>query len=807
MPIEFSRIKDNQHFNRFYGSEATARSGYSTAPYTLGWNNRYGPPGANERVNVDCYDISANPGNVINSGIEGSTSAAMHLLNTPYAPWIGPTNNIYKITIAGIKNDTNPLNSGACADCDRLNGTYYVNRSVESMGTTSYQEPPAGQFNNQSLSMPYLYLSNNGSFAARNLNDGSLWYAPIAKETDIDTPCGNQFNGYHNLLSVSQDRGYIYQPTSEFVNLFLAQYPVGTNSVGSRTGTVALYVSIGAAINQTPGINGYENYTYNAAFRKSFGQLNLHDVHDFPEDSKKRPLMLEGYHDLEPYTDSIPTTAFSFSLVRQTQPRNSGDNQCDWSTATCRVEPYKTTDWDYRQTRYYFENPYGLPVFLSPMASCNGYGYRYALAPTGFLHYIPGAFQLSFEGITNRKTNPLCVDCSGYFHEPITLKATQISPLENLNTGNTGSTVITQRYEWRGNDAEDLPTFGTGASYISKYNICEYGCYSYIKNRIGTGGQFGINNGNQAGLLLPGSGYESYCSQKIRLDIVTSGTAIATTGFRTMSSIATLSIMNGAVIGPTFTKVLCDNSTSTKCYQNTGSHFINETDGLVNCLSSSTYDGGWVADTGLRFDRTNNVSSMESGVYYNTAVSHLCDFTNATPILTPNNSFSYQRQANRHNPCIVCTDKTFPNTLTVQYASISGSYTKIYTRNGNRCGFNDNPTLVNYPDTFIADWESVGFGTPTNRLSFNIPLESTISGGSLAGGKTWTISGFGANGGLYTHVIGPNIGTFTNQKLDCANGSWVVTSGVTGTNGPAPLNTLPFTVTATVSDFLPITYP
>lgn len=735
MPIEFDRIKDNTHFNKFYGTQAASRSGNSTAPYTLGWSNRYGPPGANERVYSDYYDYLANPGVVQNTGILGHKRPFQ---TTFYQPWYGPVNNIYKVSISGIANDGGP---GSCIDCDKLNGDFYVN-------ITSQQVPFINNF-------PTFIESHIGVSPTVHQSRGHLWQGSIGRNRE--PPCGNIFSsGRIDILSDGITTSY----DGRFNKLYmsLSQNPIddgaGTGATPSG-GNVYLFAYFPGNPDYRAGNDTVNNY--GAAFVKDFGYIDIYDL----ELAKHRPLMLEGSHSLIPYSGTVYAGIDNPNTI--TGPPNtryyfhaSGDNTCNYTNALCTIEPYKESYWDYRQVKTFFETPYGLPTTDSQAHFCSG---------NQVAHFVPSAFRVNLSGVNANFTNNLCLDCNTYYKEPITLRRS------------TGGNF---RYEWVSTEVQ---------SYITKYNICEYGCYDYNKNASFPGfPYFGLDNWQRARDLPP----QSYCHNKVTLDLIQSGTApyfnIPSSGYRVT---AELSFYNGPVVGPKFTKQICESPNCTYLLAISG---YNPAVGLINCLQDSLYSGGWIVDSGLSFI-SNSVSTIESGIYMNTSAAHLCNFTNATPIVVPNTHYSdFRDVSTRAVPCIFNTRKKIPQTLTMNYASADGQVTYIY---------NNSPLqLCTYDDAPQGNYRPYIRFDGTNFLLPFLTL-SDIAGGTL---PTTYYAFNGSPGGNI--VIGPNVGSKTNARVDFDTANW--TTAISGTYykivGFGGI-LVPFTITATLGDFVTIDYP
>lgn len=739
MPIEFDRFRDNAHFNKFYGPDAASRSGNSTAPYTRGWTNRYGPPGVNEFIRSDYYDYLANPGVVDNTGILGQRRPFQ---TSYYAPWYGPVNNIYKVTISGIVNDGG---NGSCIDCDDLNGEFYVN-------LTSQQPAVKDAFG--ILNEPSIGVSPTIRQAR-----GHTWQGSIGRNRE--PPCGNIFSSGRIIESLGFN-GITSSYDGRFnrLHLTLTQNPVddeaGTGAIPSG-GNVYLFAYFPGNADFRPGITFGSN-NYGAAFIKDFGYIDNYDL----EQAKHRPLMLEGSHTLTVYSGTVYANTDNPQTISGPNKTTyvfhaSGDNTCNYYNATCSIEPYKTDYWDYRQTKTFFETPYGLPTTDGNAHFCSG---------NKVAHFLPSAFQVSLTGVTNNFINPLCVDCSGFFREPITLRRKNDTSTPNF------------RYEWVSTEVQ---------SYISKYNICEYGCYDYNKNASFPGTPyFGLDNWQRARELPP----QAYCHNKVRLDLIQSGVAST---FNTPTSgyivTAELSFFNGPVIGPKFTKEICVHP---NCSYTLSSGY-NPAVGLINCISDSLYQGGWVVDSGLRFVSNTIISPNDSGIYQNTSTAHLCNFMNASPNIITNTHYSDFRQVStRSVPCIFNDEKKLPQTLTVNYASAEGQVTYIYNNSPIQLCTYDGAPGNGFIGSFIY-FNGYNFLCPFFGLD-------AIRGGTLPPANVYQASPL-PGGNI---VIGPNVGSKTNAKVDYSTANWTTAISGTYTRG---FFIIPFTITATLGDFVTIDYP
>lgn len=781
MPIEFNRIQNSGYFNKYYGNY-TSVSGWSTAPYSQGWSNRFGPPFANERIDTDGYDVFANPGICIGSGInQGSVPSIVSTdINGKYTfaqdfgyrtPWYGPVNNIYKITIAGITNGSNP---GDCTDCSLLNGTYYVNTT-----DTSIRGRMDGDPNGNTLVTPPVRINNHV---------GSTWSSPVSKNKDA--PCGNKV---YNINTGGFDYAvFTYEATSEFINLALIQdQPYnGGGFTGSRfttSGNVLLEVYIGKSLGDVRPTEFTQTDNYNAAFSKNFGPLNLTGGHQ----NDNRPLMLEGIHTLTPITGS----GFYGTLIR-----NSGDNQCNYLSATCTVEPYKTEDWDFRQTRHFFEEPYGLISYQNGAPMCSGISFPGSLNTNGYANLIPSAFYLAFSGITNKFTNQLCVPCDTYFSKPVTLKQSSATSQNDGFAG--GNKVSTNRYEWAGNH--------NSSSYLTKYNICEYGAYDYILNSTSQSASI-FNTGFIPANMNPTnpSGFISFGLNKIRFDVISSGYLVpaggglsAQSGYRDLSAWAVISIVNGPAVGPTFTKILCSDITSCLKSGAEGSSYAanqrHSHSGILPCLSSDFWNGGWAVDSGIVMENGYGVSPSASSIYYSSSVAHLCDFTSSQPVIRTNTDFSRGLEPSRQNPTIFCTNKQVPQTLTVNYTSISGSITYIYNKNGLNNSWGD------MNQTLLSTTQGVIYIDDTDKFKFRWNLNTNLIGGSL--------SGMFYNGVFHNTpypqdiILGTNIGSSGNRIMDCSTGNWSFACSGQYLLSPGT-NSIIFNITATLGDFVTVDYP
>lgn len=783
MPIEFNRIQNSGYFNKYYGNY-TSVSGWSTAPYSQGWSNRFGPTFANERIDADGYDYFANPGICIGSGIRQGTVPTSTDINGKYGfaqdfgyrtPWYGPVNNIYKITIAGI---TNGSAAGDCTDCNLLNGTFYVNTTDTYINSAMSVD---GQSN--TLISPPVRINNH---------IGSTWTSPVSRNKDA--PCGNKvFNLYNGGFHYAV---FGYEETSEFINLVLIQdhpYNGGgfTSWPVSSSGNVLLEVYIGPSLGGIGSVTIPQGTKYNAAFSRNFGPLNITGGHE----NDNRPLMLEGIHELAPITGS----GFYGVLIR-----NSGDNQCNYLSATCTVEPYKTQDWDFRQTRHFFEEPYGLIAYSNNASMCSGIAFNSTTlnifssyeTTDGYSNLVPSAFYLSFSGITNKFTNELCVPCDTYFSKPVTLKLNEAT---DGTVGFAGDNVVsTNRYEWAGNY--------NSSSYLTKYNICEYGAYDYI--RTSTSQSASIFNTGFVSALNPTnpSGYISYGLNKIRFDIVSSGYLVPynggglpASGYRDLSALARISIVNGPAVGPTYTKVLCSDITSCINGGSAGSYLNgrHSHSGILPCLSSDFWSGGWTINSGITMEYGYGVSPSASSIYYSSSVAHLCDFTSSQPIIRTNTDFSRGLQPSKQNPTIFCTNKQVPQTLTVNYTSISGSTTYVYNKNGLANSWGEYAALASDTYGYI-------YVDNSNDFKFRWGIKTTLTGGTL----TDTFE----NGVFYNtpypqdFILGPNVGSSGNRKMDCSTGNWSFSGSGQYTKNPGS-NTIIFNITATLGDFVTVDYP